>query len=115
MSLQKLASSIYDIKENIPESKYLEIMNTLKELYDQNNVVSHNIPDTPQDITPQVTIVDEDDREITIILSESDKIIINDTEYYVKLVSEENMVFEYPIGNPIGILINNTIHPIEWI
>ena len=115
MSLQKLASAIYDIKENIPESKYLEIMNTLKELYEEKNAVSHSISDIPQDITPQVTIVDENEHEITIILSESDKIIINDTQYYVKLVSEENMVFEYPIGNPIGILINDTIHPIEWI
>lgn len=109
MSISRLETLIYNIKDKIPDGHYLKIMNTLKEAYEEYCDKDEDVPDQE--------LVQEEDYDI-IELSERDKKVVNGRLYYVKWDNDANLnfVFSYPNPNQtIGVLIDNVIHPVEWI
>ena len=102
-SLSALADQIEEVKLIINDSQYLNLMNTLGELYKE----------------VKKTQPDNDDDEETIILSEGDKIVVNQVTYYGKSTTlfapNETVLFSCPEGDIVGILEDGELVEIDWI
>jgi hypothetical protein len=113
MSIHKLGTLIDDIRKDITDGKYLEIMNTLKDVYEESKQQEQggdmNLQEEDDDDD------DEEDSEYDIILTEDNRRIINETLYYIKHVNimDEDMVFNYPSGDPIGVLKEGIVIPFD--
>ena len=106
-SLSALTEQIEEIKFLINDGQYLNLMNTLGELYKE---IKNPQPDNEDD--------DTDDDEETIILLEEDKIVVNQVTYYGKSTTlfapDMTVLFSCPGGNIVGILEDGEIIEIDW-
>jgi len=131
MSIHKLGTLIDDIKDNITDGKYLEIMNTLKDVYEESKQQQqggglnmqeyeddeHDDDDDDDDDDDHDDDHDDDeeDSEYEVVLTEDNKRIINEILYYIKHVNilDKEMVFNYPSGDPIGVLEEGIVIPFD--
>lgn len=120
MSIHKLGTLIDDIRDKITDGKYLEIMNVLKDLYKESKQQQQDGPMNMQEGQDDDDDDDQDDddeenSEYQVVLTEDNKRIINETLYYIKHVNilDEDMVFTYPSGDPIGVLNEGIVIPFD--